>query len=70
MWRGLRRQTILPRTRGRISLPDAAYTIELFACVVTDAYDTAIYTPGVTTTTWGRCWTMRRRRPCSSGTSV
>ncbi len=31
---------------GSISLPDAAYTIELFACVVTDAYDTAIYTPG------------------------
>ena len=30
---------------GSISLPDAAYTIELFACVVTDAYDTAIYTP-------------------------
>ena len=30
---------------GCISLPDAAYTIELFACVVTDAYDTAIYTP-------------------------
>ena len=25
---------------GSISLPDAAYTIELFACVVTDAYDT------------------------------
>ena len=30
---------------GSISLPDAAYTIELFACVVTDAYDTAVYTP-------------------------
>ena len=30
---------------GSISLPDAAYTIELFACVMTDAYDTAIYTP-------------------------
>ena len=30
---------------GSISLPDAAYTIELFACVVTDAYDIAIYTP-------------------------
>ncbi len=30
---------------GSISLPKAAYTIELFACVVTDAYDTAIYTP-------------------------
>ena len=28
---------------GSISLPDAAYTIELFACVVTDAYDIAIY---------------------------
>lgn len=27
---------------GSISLPDAAYTIELFACVVTDDYDTAI----------------------------
>lgn len=31
---------------GSISLPDAAYTIELFACVVTDAYDTAIITAG------------------------
>ena len=30
---------------GSISLPDAAYTIELFACVVTDAYDIAINTP-------------------------
>lgn len=30
---------------GSISLPDAAYKIELFACVEADAYDAEIYTP-------------------------
>ena len=55
---------------GSISLPDAAYTIELFACVVTDATTPPFTRRSVTTTMWGRCWTMRRRRPCSSGTSV
>lgn len=30
---------------GSISLPGAAYTIELFACLEADAYDTVLYTP-------------------------
>ncbi|WP_455500816.1 class B sortase [Gemmiger sp.] len=30
---------------GTLSLPDAAYTIELFACVEADAYDSAVYAP-------------------------
>ena len=32
-------------TRGSVSLPDAAYTVELFACLCTDAYDSAVYDP-------------------------
>lgn len=32
-------------TSGTLSLPDAAYTIELFACLEADAYDSAIYAP-------------------------
>ena len=30
---------------GSVSLPDAAYTVELFACLCTDAYDSAVYDP-------------------------
>ena len=30
---------------GTLSLPDAAYTIELFACLEADAYDSAVYAP-------------------------
>lgn len=30
---------------GSLLLPDAAYTIELFACLTADAYDQTIYTP-------------------------
>lgn len=32
-------------TTGSVSLPDAAYTVELFACLCTDAYDSAVYDP-------------------------
>ena len=32
-------------TSGSVSLPDAAYTVELFACLCTDAYDSAVYDP-------------------------
>lgn len=32
-------------TTGSLSLPGAAYRIELFACLRADAYDTALYTP-------------------------
>lgn len=30
---------------GSFSLPDGAYKIEVFACLQTDAYDAAVYTP-------------------------
>ncbi len=35
---------------GRLYLPDATYDITLFACVQTDAFDSTIYNPTITST--------------------